>query len=104
MELYTVAQLAVQFGVKPATVRAWMRSGALKFRLWARGRSSVKVVFFLNDVLEFMDKKLGMPGIRDGSLSSRLWDWRQCNGSKGGKASAKKRWGKPAHGNGSERQ
>jgi hypothetical protein len=81
-----------------------MRSGKLKFRLWARGRSSVKVVFFSNDVLEFLDKKLGTPDFRDGSLASRLWDWRQRNGSKGGKASAKKRREKRPVGNESEQQ
>jgi hypothetical protein len=87
IRVYTLPQLSSELGVKPATIRDWMRSGELKFKLWARGRSSVKVIFISRDVVKFLGRKFGDPERRDGSLALRLWDWRQRNGRLGGLAS-----------------
>jgi len=75
-------------GVKTATVQSWMRLKKLKFKLWARSGGSVKPVFLSEDVMEFLNEKLREPYSRDDSLASRLWDWRQRTGRKGGLASA----------------
>jgi len=86
--IWTIPQLALEMGVKTTTVQSWMRSGKLKFKLWARSGGSVKTVFRADDVAKFLNAKLSDPYRHDGSLASRLWDWRQRNGRRGGLASA----------------
>jgi hypothetical protein len=79
--VYRVEQIATLFGVKPNTVKWWMRSGKLPFRLWAKGGGNVQRVVIAKDLDLFLNIKLGKPG--DGSVVAGHWAKMQEIGAKG---------------------
>jgi hypothetical protein len=85
------AQIAVLLGVKETTVRGWMSTGLLPFRLWLRNSRSVLRVVLVRDLRAFIDQRFQAPYLDPHSRASRLWGWAQKNGSKGGKKSAELR-------------
>ena len=91
LRFYYIPQVAVVFGVAPATVKDWMASGKLKFRLYARSSNSLVRVIDSRDLREFIDARFPYPGQTTNPLATRLWAWVQRSGSKGGKATAQRR-------------
>jgi hypothetical protein len=82
IRIMSIAQFASNLMVAKGTVRNWMQTGQLKFRLWCRFGKLQRVILSF-DGRRFIEEHLGNPEIVNESHAIRLWHQSKANGQKG---------------------
>jgi hypothetical protein len=82
IRIISLPQFASNMMVSLGTVRWWMQTGKLKFRLWARFGKIHRVILSL-DGRRFIQEHLGDPEKPNESYTIRLWHKSKANGQKG---------------------